>query len=197
MVIDKLAKITAIRIKEANPEETEPLDVLIFGFTVIYNLIITWILIFLLGWLLGIFWLTIQVALSFMFMRMLTGGAHLQQSFACSLVTVVLICSVVFLPSSSMFIYAYFSLSLILLSIFAPFYERHQLVHSKQWEQKKKRFAMLWVIFSLFIYVLTDEVGFVLGVLLQAVMLTPPGIVFTHALNSFSQKGGELDEKNS
>lgn len=196
-MVEKLAVKTAKKIKQANPEETEPLDVLIFGFTIFYNLLLTWLLILTLGLAAGAFWLAAQIALSFMVLRILTGGAHLDQSFACTSATALLVFSFVFFPESPVFIYTALAVGLVCIVFYAPYYEPHQLVHSQKWERKKKYAAVLWVMISLLIYMLTGMPGFIKGVLLQALMLTPPGIYFTHALNSFTRKGGENHEKNS
>ncbi|WP_100405820.1 accessory gene regulator ArgB-like protein [Bacillus solitudinis] len=196
-MFERWALVFADFIKKANPDETEPHDVLVFGFTILFNLLFTFTLIIMSGWLLDIPFLTLQVAFSFMLLRILTGGAHLEHSLACSLTSFSLLFVFVWLPVSNILITIYITIILINLLCFAPYYETHQVKHSAKWERKKKLVALLWVLISLVIYFLYDQTGLVIGALLQALLLTPAGIKLTHKLNTFSSKGGEIHEKNS
>ncbi len=197
-MFEEWAIIVANQLKKINPEETEPHDVLVFGFTIFFNLLFTSLLIILLGWLLGVLLLAIQVMVSFILLRILTGGAHLDQSLACSLTSLSLIGAFVWLPSSPLFVFSYFAISIVLVLIYAPYYETHQVQHSKAWEQKKKRIAILWVMITLLIYQLFAQSGFVFGALLQALLLTPAGVTVIHKLNTIlTYIGGGKHEKNS
>ncbi|MBP3040541.1 accessory gene regulator B family protein [Bacillaceae bacterium Marseille-Q3522] len=187
-MFEKWAVSFATLIKKMNPEETEPIDVLVFGFTIVFNLLFTFTAIFIIAWFLGVPWTAMQVAVSFMLLRILTGGAHLDRSLACSLISTTLIILCVFLPVSTLSITIYFVITLLLLIRFAPYYEVHQLQHSLQWEQKKKRLALLCSVFALLLYVIFSLPGFVFGGMLQALLLTPPGIHFMHRLNKRSRE---------
>lgn len=196
-MFEKWAVALADQIKKINPEETEPHDVLVFGFTILLNLLFTFLLLLIAGWLIGAPLLTVEVTLSFMILRILTGGAHLDRSIACSITTMILVLTFVWLPVSPVLLFCYFVVSLILIVRFAPYYEPHQVKHSEQWEQKKKRTAILWVILAFIIYYFFSIPGFVFGAVLQALLLTPVGIRFTHKLNDLAIKGGEYYEKSS
>ncbi|MEJ9150713.1 accessory gene regulator ArgB-like protein [Bacillus smithii] len=196
-MFEKWAVALADQIKKINPEETEPHDVLVFGFTILFNLLFTFLLLLIVGWIIGVPLLTVEVTLSFMILRILTGGAHLDRSIACSITSSLLVLTFVWLPVSPILLFCYFVASLLLIARFAPYYEPHQIKHSKQWEQKKKRAAILWVIFTFVIYYIFSSPGFVFGALLQALLLTPAGIKFIHKLNNFTMKGGEYYEKSS
>ncbi|MBE3571183.1 MAG: accessory gene regulator B family protein [Bacillales bacterium] len=196
-MFEKWAVALADQIKKINPEETEPHDVLVFGFTILFNLLFTFLLLLIVGWIIGVPLLTVEVALSFMILRILTGGAHLDRSIACSITSSILVLAFVWLPVSPILLFCYFVVSLLLIARFAPYYEPHQIKHSKQWEQKKKRASILWVIFTFIIYYIFSSPGFVFGALLQALLLTPAGIKFIHKLNNFTMKGGEYYEKSS
>lgn len=196
-MFEKWAIAAANQLKKVNPEETEPHDVLVFGFTILFNLLFTFTLIIILGAFLGVPLVALQVTLSFMLLRILTGGAHLEQSLACSITSIILIFAFVWFPHSPMFIYSYFIVSILILILFAPYYEPHQVKHSKQWEKKKKALALLWTSAAMLIYFFFQQPGFLLGTFLQALMLTPVGITLTHMLNTMTMKGGEYNEKNS
>ncbi|KRG12111.1 hypothetical protein ACA30_20375 [Virgibacillus soli] len=190
----------ANQIKKANPEETAPHDVLVFGFTLIFNLLFTILLIAMAGWVLNAFFLILQVGLSFMILRILTGGAHLNQSVACSLASLLLLIAIILLPINKVYLSFYWLLSLLLILKYAPYYEEHQLKHSAQWEAKKKGLAIVWIVVSLVIYLTLGQTGFIFGGLLQAILLTPIGIKSIHALDQIINrcfKGGDESEKAS
>lgn len=195
-MFEKWAVAAANYIKQANPEETEPHDVLVFGFTILFNILFSLTILLLIGWALGSAWLILQIALSFMIVRIFTGGAHLDHSLGCAIVSISYILLAMLLPTSPLFMYIYFGFSLLLILYYAPYYEPHQLKHSPEWERKKKTVATLWVIISLIIYQLLLQPGVLLGALLQALSLTPGGITITHKLNRLFLKGGEIHEKN-
>lgn len=137
-MFEKWAVALADQIKKINPEETEPHDVLVFGFTILFNLLFTFLLLLIVGWIIGVPLLTVEVTLSFMILRILTGGAHLDRSIACSITSSLLVLTFVWLPVSPILLFCYFVVSLLLIARFAPYYEPHQIKHSKQWEQKKE-----------------------------------------------------------
>lgn len=187
-MFEKWAVAAANKIKEANPDETAPHDVLVFGFTILFNLFFTFFILLLLGFLFHIPFLVVQIFFSFIIVRILTGGSHFDQSLACSFVSIIFILLIIWLPISFASICLYFVLTVILILKYAPYYEAHQVVHSKAWEQKKKMFALLWVTFTFIFYFLTGLYGFVLGAILQALLLTPVSISVTHKLNTIFQK---------
>ncbi|MBO0996039.1 accessory gene regulator ArgB-like protein [Bacillus sp. SD088] len=199
-MFEKWAIAFADRIKRANPEETAPHDVLVFGFTIIFNLLFTVLLIMVVGWLLNAYFLILQVGLSFMILRILTGGAHLHQSLACSITSLLLLATIIWVPEKDTYIFGYWLLSLFLIIKFAPYYEEHQLKHSAQWERKKKISALVWLLLALCFYLYFGHTGFIFGALLQALLLTPMGIKFIHSLDHLVNqyfKGGDKSEKAS
>lgn len=197
-MFEKWAIAFADQIKRANPEETAPHDVLVFGFTIIFNLLFTVLLIMVVGWILDAYFLILQVGLSFMILRILTGGAHLHQSLACSITSLLLLAAIIWVPEKNIYIYCYWLFSLLLILKFAPYYEEHQLKHSAQWERKKKIFALVWLLLALIFYLYLGQAGFIFGALLQALLLTPMGIKSIHALDHIVNqlfKGGDKSEK--
>jgi|GEM_PF-3148427 len=196
-MFEKWAISFANYIKQVNPEETEPHDVLVYGFTILFNLLFTFLCIFSIGWALGVPFLAVQVAVSFTILRILTGGAHLDQSLACSLTSFVLIFLFILLPQDPYIIWGTGIIGFLFILMFAPYYEEHQLKHSKKWEMKKKLVAVLWVIAAFTMYMLFSHQGYLSGVFLQGLMLTPYGIKITHRFNKMITNGGERNEKVS
>ncbi|MET3505407.1 accessory gene regulator ArgB-like protein [Halalkalibacter oceani] len=196
-MIEKWAIIAANKIKQMNPEETAPHDVLVFGFTIFINLFITFSLIIVAGFLLGKPLLSLQIAVGFMTLRILTGGAHLDRSLACSINSLCLVVLFLWLPITNGLILVYAAIALLLIVRFAPYYEPHQMKHSAEWEAKKKKAAIGCVGLSLILFFTLQTPGFVTGALLQALLLTPFGISATHKLNTFTNKGGEYLEKRT
>lgn len=196
-MIENMAVAAANKIKKINPDETAPHDVLVFGLTILINLMITFFLIAITGFILGKLALAMQVTLSFIIVRILTGGAHLDRSFACSINSLCLVIAILWIPISTELVLAYMIITILFLLRFAPYYEPHQMKHSEQWERKKKSLALIWVFISLTLYILFDIPGFLIGSFLQAILLTPFAIKFTHKLNSIISKGGENDEKRN
>ncbi|MBP1915912.1 accessory gene regulator B [Lederbergia galactosidilyticus] len=197
-MFEKWAVVFADRLKRVNPQETAPHDVLVFGFTIIFNLLFTILLIMVVGWILNAYILILQVGLSFMILRILTGGAHLQQSLACSITSLLLLTTIIWIPGKEIYIFFYWVLSLFLILKFAPYYEEHQLKHSAQWERKKKIFAFVWLLIALCFYLYLEQEGFIIGAFLQALLLTPIGIKSIRGLDHILIqlfKGGDKSEK--
>lgn len=196
-MIEKWAIIAANKIKHMNPEETAPHDVLVFGFTIFINLFITFSLIIIAGFLFGKPLLSLQIAVGFMTLRILTGGAHLDRSLACSINSLCLVALFLWLPVTNTLILIYAAISLLLIIRFAPYYEPHQMKHSAEWEAKKKKAALACIVLSPVLFFTLQTPGFVTGALLQALLLTPIGIAATHKLNTFTNKGGDYLEKRT
>ncbi len=196
-MIENLAIRTANLVKNMNPDETESHDILVFGFTLFYNLFITISLIFLVSIPLGKLSLALQVTIAFMLVRILTGGAHFDRSFVCTLSSLIFIIVALYLPSSPIFIYSVSITSFILIILFSPYYESHQLKHSKQWERKKKVTALLLIIIATLIYSIFGVHGFLTGVFLQSLLITPISVFLFHKLNDFICKGGGKVETTS
>ena len=182
-MFEKWAILAADKMKKVNPEETAPHDVLVFGFTILFNLFFTFLILLIASFLLNITLLALQIFFSFMILRILTGGAHFDESLLCSLSSIIFILLIAFIPVHSPLIHIYFITTVVLIIFFAPYYERDQVVHSKQWEQKKKPVALLWVTLCYLFYHLSGASGFLIGALLQAFLLTPVSIRVTHKLN--------------
>ncbi|WP_183040992.1 accessory gene regulator B family protein [Salipaludibacillus neizhouensis] len=196
-MFERWAILFADLIKRINPDETDSVEVLVFGFTIIFNLLFTFLLLFITGFLLDHLFILLQVAVSFMVLRMLTGGAHLDHSLACSLTSILIILAFSFFPISSILIYTYLIIIVLLVIIYAPYYEPHQVTHSKEWEFKKKQLAYLWLALSLLFFHFFHQPGLILGALLQSLLLTPYGINFISKINILTLKGGDNHEKNS
>jgi len=195
-VVERYANILANKIKQMNPEETAPKDVLIFGFTIIINLLITLIVLLVFSFLFGKVLEIFIIAFSFMIMRMLTGGPHLNHPLACSICSTLLILAGSYLPTGNTAIFIYALSSVFLYIRYSPYYEKGQVVHAKEWEQKKKTIALLFLFLSFLCSIIFHINYFLIGSFLQAVTLYPLMVGSIHKINLLF-KGGDLNEERS
>ncbi|QKS70592.1 accessory gene regulator B family protein [Paenalkalicoccus suaedae] len=181
-MVYRLAHAIAIRVKDANPDDTEPIDVLTFGFILMLNLLVTWGL--LIGFAIALqeIILIMATGVSFMIIRIFTGGAHFSTAIACTLVSVGFIVGVSFLPAAPII---YTILAFVCVLSYAPYYEEDQVVHSQAWERKKKLVGVLWIIIASSVALLFDFHALVHGVFLQGVLLTPIGTRLILTLNKW------------
>ncbi|MED3646667.1 accessory gene regulator B family protein [Halalkalibacterium halodurans] len=197
-MLERLALTLAHQVKALNAEETESVEVLTFGFTIILHYLFTLLLVLAVGLLHGEIWLFLQIALSFTFMRVLTGGAHLDHSIGCTLLSVLFITAISWVPFANNYAWILYGISGgLLIWKYAPYYEAHQVVHTEHWERRKKRIAYILIVLFIILAMFMSAQGLVLGVLLQGGLLTPIGLKVTRQLNRFILKGGETNEENS
>ncbi|WP_248562246.1 accessory gene regulator B family protein [Niallia sp. NCCP-28] len=189
--MERYAIILADKIKRINPEETAPKDILVFGFTIIINLLITLVFLLFFSLLVGKTMEMFMIALSFMIMRMLTGGPHLHHALACSICSTILILIGTYLPDGTTAIFIYALSSLFLYIRYLPYYEKDQVVHSKEWEKKKKRFALLFLFLSFIFSVIFQNNIFLIGAFLQGVTSLPFMIQSIYKINSLLRVNGQ------
>ncbi|PKG21727.1 accessory gene regulator B family protein [Niallia nealsonii] len=195
-MVERYAVILADKIKKINPEETASKDILIFGFTIMLNILITLVFLLFFSLLVGKTMEMFMIALSFMIMRMLTGGPHLHHALACSICSTILILIGAYLPDGATAIFIYALSSLFLYIRYLPYYEKGQVVHSKEWEQKKKRIAFFFLFLSFLCSITLQLNAFLIGAFLQGVTSLPFMIQSIYKINGLF-KGGEIHEKSS
>ncbi|MFT8323182.1 MAG: accessory gene regulator B family protein [Bacillus sp. (in: firmicutes)] len=194
-MIERYAVVLAGKIKKWNPEETAPQDVLIFGFTIMLNLFSTMLLLFVAGFIIGKPFEVVAIAVSFMVMRLLTGGPHFNNAIVCSLCSTLLMIVGDYLPITYKTLIFYTIAAVFLFVRYAPFYEPDQVVHTKSWERKKKNLAFCLLGFSSLLAFVFHFHVFLIGVFLQSVTIIPFVIKCIHRLND-GLKGGEKYEKS-
>ena len=90
-MISRLSESLAIRIKQANPDETASVEVLKFAITGLLNNSITTFCILLIGALTNHFWDICIVTIAYMLLRWFAGSYHFKSAKLCFIVSVVTI----------------------------------------------------------------------------------------------------------
>lgn len=121
-MIERISESIAIRIKQANEEETASVAVLKFALIGVINNSLTFILIFLIGALYGKFIEAVIVAFSFTLVRLFAGGFHFKSAGLCIAVSVATLSVVPFLSDflNEPLVYATTGISFVLTAIYAP-----------------------------------------------------------------------------
>lgn len=121
-MIEQAAERLAIRIHEANREETASVPVLKFALIGLFNNTLTFVLILLAGALLGMFPESLLAFFAFMGLRLFAGGAHFNSAYLCIAVSVATVTAAVFLSVylNDTLTFASTAVSLLIIAWFAP-----------------------------------------------------------------------------
>lgn len=133
-LIEAIANRIAVKLKEANPEETASVDVMKYAlFGLIHNTL-TFATALIVGLLLGHLVDTLVAAISFMTLRFVSGGYHFKTPLSCLVFSSLIFVVIPFVQVPEMWLYVINSLSLLLALIFAPSNIReHIRVPEKYW----------------------------------------------------------------
>lgn len=121
-MIERISESLAIRIKQANEEETASVAVLKFALIGVINNSLTFILIFLIGAAFGKFKEAVLVAFSFTLLRLFAGGFHFKSAGLCIAFSVATLSAVPFLAVflNEALVYTATAISFVLTAIYAP-----------------------------------------------------------------------------
>jgi accessory gene regulator B len=119
-LIESIAERIAIRLKEANPRETTSIAVMRYALIGIIHNTITFTTAFIIGLLLGHLFDTFIVAISFMGLRLVSGGYHFRTPLSCLIFSTLIFVSIPFISLQSEAYIIINSISLLLTLIFAP-----------------------------------------------------------------------------
>ncbi|WP_445488830.1 accessory gene regulator B family protein [Niallia sp. 03133] len=195
-MVERYAVVLAGKIKKWNPEDTASQDVLVFGFTIVLNLFITMLLLIAAGFVVGKPFTILVLGISFMIMRILTGGPHLTHAIACSLCSTLLMVFGTLLPTNNFLLIIYTVAAFYLFARYAPYYEKDQVIHSKSWEQKKKNLALSFLFIFSLLAIIFHFHFFLIGALLQGITIIPLSIKGIHRLNDVLKGGGKFEEND-
>ncbi|MGP7817066.1 accessory gene regulator B family protein [Niallia sp. 01092] len=195
-MIERYAVVFADKIKKSNPDETAPHDVLVFGFIIVFNIIMTTLLLTAVGFIIGKPFYILAIAFAFMSMRLLTGGPHLNHAFACSLGSTLFMVIGSFLSVHIISVIFYAVCAFYLYIRYAPFYEQDQVVHAISWEKKKKNFALCILFMSSLLAVFFDYPAFLIGAYLQSITIIPFMIKGIHRMNDVLKGGDKFEESD-
>jgi len=119
-LIEYLADRIAVKIKEASPEETASTEVMKYALIgLLHNGIIVGTALAA-GLILGKFFDILWICLSFMLLRLISGGYHFKSALACFVFSTVIFIGIPFIPVSDGLLPYLNSVSLVLCAVFAP-----------------------------------------------------------------------------
>jgi len=119
-LIDALAGKIAVKLKEANPEETASVEVMKFAlFGIIHNTL-TFATALIVGLCLGQLLETLIAAISFMILRFVSGGYHFKTPLSCLLFSSFVFVTIPFISINELWYWVINSITLLLVLIFAP-----------------------------------------------------------------------------
>ncbi|AMA74272.1 hypothetical protein ACH33_16635 [Aneurinibacillus sp. XH2] len=131
------------------------------------------------------------LVLGFSGLRLLTGGAHVESGLGCTLVSVTILVGSSYIPVSLWTGLLLCVLSLWLIEVYSYYLEPYQSTRPLKHKDKFKVLARIWLglgfIFSFF----ESSRPFAIGLMLQALSVTPYGVRLVHSLNRLFGKGGE------
>lgn len=121
-MIERISESLAIRIKQANPEETASVEVMKFALVSLLNNTATFVLILLFGAVTGYFLQSCITIAAFMALRIFAGGQHFKSSTLCIVVSFISIAPIPiiaqFIPTTVTYILTLISLGIV--AIIAP-----------------------------------------------------------------------------
>ena len=185
-MIEKFCDYITKKIKEKNPDMDEEKTLVVdFGIKLIFGELPKILLLFIIGFLLGIGWYTLIAFLLLCPYRSFTGGFHLKTHLGCMICTILLYCGPVILAKYTNITPDYVKyiviaiigiISSILINIYAPADTENMPIISKSERKRKKinAFISLGILLTIIIFVPDKVVSNMLlyGVFLQTLTIT-------------------------
>lgn len=119
-MIDAIATKIAVKLKEASPEETASVDMMKFALIGIIHNTLIFITALVVGLCAGQLLETLLAAVSFMILRLVSGGYHFKSPLSCFLFSSFVFIAIPFVPLDNSWFWIINVISLLLVSIFAP-----------------------------------------------------------------------------
>jgi Membrane protein putatively involved in post-translational modification of the autoinducing quorum-sensing peptide len=119
-MIDALADKIAVKLKEANPEETASVEVMKFALIGLLHNALIFVTALTVGLVLGQFLDTLIAAICFMLLRLVSGGFHFKTPLSCLLFSSFVFVAIPLVPIDDTWIMVVNGLTLLLVLIFAP-----------------------------------------------------------------------------
>lgn len=119
-MIEQLAGKIAVKIKEASPEETASVEVMKFALIGLLQNGITITAALIAGLLTGTFFEVLLAVVSFMMLRLVSGGFHFSSMLACALFSFSVFVAIPFIPLNQPAIIVLNAASFILCLVFSP-----------------------------------------------------------------------------
>ena len=184
-MIDKFCGYIVGKMRKQMTEiDDEKAEVLMYGIQLIIGEIPKMLLLFALGFLLGIGWYTIFAYIALMPYRASSGGFHLKSHLGCILGTNIFFHGIVFLSkflildSIQKYILAFVSLifGIVMVSLYAPADTENVPILSKKERKQKKILSYITLVLTLAAGVLIQNSVvsniLIIGVIVQTIMIT-------------------------
>ena len=185
-MIDKFCDYITKKIKENSPEMDEEKELVIdFGVRLIFGELPKILILFLIGFILGIGWYTLLAFLLLCPYRSFTGGFHLKTHLGCMICTILLYCGPVMLAKYTNITPDYMKyiviaiigiISSILINIYAPADTENIPILSKEDRKRKKVLAyislIILILISIFIQDKVVSQMLIYGIIFQTLTIT-------------------------
>lgn len=184
-MIEKFCGYIVGKMRKQMPEiDDEKAEVLMYGIQLIIGEIPKMLLLFALGFLLGIGWYTIFAYIALMPYRASSGGFHLKSHLGCILGTNIFFHGIVFLSkflildSIQKYIFAFVTLifGIVMVSLYAPADTENVPILSKKERKQKKILSYITLVLTLTAGVLIQNSVIsnilIIGVIVQTIMIT-------------------------
>lgn len=119
-MIEQLAGKIAVKIKEASPEDTASVEVMKFALIGLLQNGITITAALIAGLISGTFLEVLLAVVSFMILRLVSGGYHFSSMLACAIFSFSIFVAIPFIPLSYFMIIILNTVSFILCLVFSP-----------------------------------------------------------------------------
>ena len=185
-MIDKFCDYITKKIKENSPEMDEEKELVIdFGVRLIFGELPKILILFLIGFILGIGWYTLLAFLLLCPYRSFTGGFHLKTHLGCMICTIILYCGPAILAKYTNITPDYVKyiviaiigiISSILINIYAPADTENIPILSKKDRKRKKILAyislIILILISIFIQDKVVSQMLIYGIVFQTLTIT-------------------------
>ena len=185
-MIDKFCDYITKKIKENSPEMDEEKELVInFGVRLIFGELPKILILFLIGFILGIGWYTLLAFLLLCPYRSFTGGFHLKTHLGCMICTILLYCGPVMLAKYTNITPDYVKyiviaiigiISSILINIYAPADTENIPILSKKDRKRKKILAyislIILILISIFVQDKVISQMLIYGIVFQTLTIT-------------------------
>ena len=185
-MIDKFCDYITKKIKENSPDMDEEKELVIdFGVRLIFGELPKILILFLIGFILGIGWYTLLAFLLLCPYRSFTGGFHLKTHLGCMICTILLYCGPVMLAKYTNITPDYMKyiviaiigiISSILINIYAPADTENIPILSKEDRKRKKVLAyislIILILISIFIQDKVVSQMLIYGIIFQTLTIT-------------------------
>lgn len=150
-LIEAIANRIAIKLKEANPEETASIEVMKYALFGILHNTVTLATAFLVGLVLDQFFDTFIAAVSFMLLRLVSGGYHFKTPLSCLIFSASIFVIIPLIPTSEISLFLLNILSLLLVILLAPSNIREHIRIPEKYFPLFKVISIVLVISSFFV----------------------------------------------